>query len=145
MRSADRSSGSNKQRSTSTTIPVIEEKVDVGKRVVDRGRGVRVTKHVKEHDLVIDQPLLREEVMVERVPIDRVLGGDLPKQRYEGDTLIIPVVEEVLVLEKKLRLKEEVRITRRSQAEREAQRVRLKSEEVSVEEFDEETSGGRHG
>lgn len=135
MRSTDKFPGTKPR----ATIPVIEERVDVGKRVVDRARGVRVTKQVKEHHLVIDQPLMKEQVTVERVPIDRMLTGPAPSQRYEGDTLIIPVLEEVLVLEKKIHLKEEVRITRRRQTQREAQRVTLKSEDVSVEQFDEES------
>jgi len=143
MRSAEKSPSRTKP---TTTIPVIEERVDVRKRVVDRGRGVRVTKHVKEHDLVIDQPLMREEVSVERVAVDQVISGPPPSQRYEGETLVIPVLEEVLVLEKRVHLKEEIRITRRRRSEREAQRVTLKAEDVSVEQFDEESpKGGRHG
>ena len=55
-----------------------------------------------------------------------------------GTALVVPVFEGVRVLEKRVRLKEEVRITRR-------QRVSLRSEEVSVERFDDKTPGGRHG
>jgi stress response protein YsnF len=71
--------------------------------------------------------------------------GPAPTQHYEGDTLVIPVLEEVLVLEKRVRLKEEVRVTRKTHREKSTQRVKLNSEEVSIEEFDEGTQGGRHG
>jgi stress response protein YsnF len=74
-----------------------------------------------------------------------LVSGPEPTQHYEGDTLVIPVLEEVLVLEKRVRLKEEVRVTRRAHREQSTQHVRLNSEEVSLEEFDERTQGGRHG
>jgi stress response protein YsnF len=70
---------------------------------------------------------------VERVPIDMLVSGPEPMQHYEGDTLVIPVLEEVLVLEKRVRLKEEVRVTRRKHRENATQHVRLNSEDVLVE------------
>jgi stress response protein YsnF len=126
-------------------IPVVEETIELGHRVVDTGRGVRVTKHVTEREAHIEDPLMHEDVTVERVPIDMLINGPEPKQHYEGDTLVIPVLEEVLVLEKRVRLKEEVRVTRRVHRENSTQHVRLNSEDVSIEEFDEGTQGDRHG
>jgi uncharacterized protein (TIGR02271 family) len=128
-----------------TVIPVIEETVEVGREVVDTGRGVRVHKHVTEREEQVDPPLTQDELIIERVPIDRLVTGPEPTQHLEGDTLIIPVLEEVLVLEKRVRVKEEVRITRRKRQVHAPQTVNLKSEEVSVERFDEGGAGGRHG
>jgi len=146
MNSAEKSTKrSSETAEQPTVIPVVEETVELGHRFVDTGRGVRITKHVTEHEAHIDDPLIREDVTVERVPIDMLVSGPEPKQRYEGDTLVIPVLEEVLVLEKRVRLKEEVRVTRRAHREHTTQHVRLNSEDVSVEEFDERTQGGRHG
>lgn len=53
-------------------------------------------------------------VLVTRVPIGRdiAVGESLPQAREEGDTTIVPVFEEVLVVEKRLRLVEEVHIRR---------------------------------
>lgn len=135
------------QPSETEIIPVIEETVEVGKRVVDTGRGVRLRKHVSEREERIDPPLEQDELIVERVPVDRIVSGPEPLQHYEGETLVVPVLEEVLVLEKKLRLKEEVRITRRKRQVHAPQTVTLRSEEVSVERFEEPatTTGGRHG
>jgi hypothetical protein len=59
-----------------------------------------------------DAELFREGYSIERVQIDRIVA-EPPVQRQEGDTLILPVVEEVLVVEKRLMLREEIRITRR--------------------------------
>ncbi len=57
-------------------------------------------------------PLFREDCEVERVQVKRML--DQPAEiRQEGDTLIIPLMEEVLVVEKRLMLREELHIKRR--------------------------------
>ena len=55
--------------------------------------------------------------------------------RQEGDTLIVPVLEEVLVVEKRLLLKEEVRITRTRTEVHSPQAVTLRSEEAVIEEI----------
>ncbi|MDT5269637.1 MAG: hypothetical protein QOH49_1823 [Acidobacteriota bacterium] len=112
-------------------VPVMEEELRVGKRVVEPGR-VRVTKTVHEREEVVDELLMREEYDVERVPIDAFVDGPVGP-RHEGETLIVPVLEEVLVVEKRLVVREELRITRKRIEERKPQRVKLLSEEVSVE------------
>ena len=112
-------------------IPVVREEVQVGKRVVERG-GVRVHKRVEEHEEVVEQPTFHEEVTVERVPIGRPLDQEIGS-RQEGDTLIIPVLEEMLVVERRLVLKEEVRITKRRIDETEQARVVVREEHVDIE------------
>jgi uncharacterized protein (TIGR02271 family) len=101
---------------------------------LETGR-VRVSKTVREREEVVDEPFLRQEVSVERVPIDRFVDGPVPA-RYEGNTLVIPVLEEVLVVEKRLRLKEEVRVTKIQSEASEPQTVTLRSEEMTVERVD---------
>ena len=123
--------GARVQEEDATVVPVVEEELRVGKRVVETGR-VRVTKNVREREEVVDEPLVREEYDVERVPVN-VFVDEPVGPRHEGDTLIIPVLEEVLVVEKRLLVREELRITRRQTEERETRRVTLLSEEVSVE------------
>lgn len=145
MNSAEKSAKPSSEVVEQAVIPVVEETVELGHRLVDTGRGVRITKHVTEHEAHIDDPLMHEEVTVERVPIDMLVSGPEPRQHYEGETLVIPVLEEVLVVEKRVRLKEELRVTRRVHREHTTQHVRFNSEDVSVEEFDERTQGGRHG
>ena len=58
---------------------------------------------------MFDEPLWREEVEVTRVPMQRVVDGPVPV-REENDTTIISVVEEVLVVEKRWMLREEIHI-----------------------------------
>jgi uncharacterized protein (TIGR02271 family) len=96
---------------------------------------VRVTKSVRERTAVIDEPLTAEVVTVERVPIDRFVEGPIA-DRYDGDTLVVSVIEEVTVVAKRLRLKEELRITKRRVQTRRPQTVTLRSEEATVERFD---------
>lgn len=112
-------------------IPVIEEQLSVFNREVESG-GVRITKVIREHEEVVDEPLLREDVQVERVPVERYVDGPV-EVRYEGDTTIIPVVEEVLVVEKRLLLKEELHVTKKRREVREPETVTLRREEVEIE------------
>jgi uncharacterized protein (TIGR02271 family) len=112
-------------------VPVLVEELEVQKRVVETGK-VRITQVVHERDVVIDEPLFREEVEVERVPIHRVVDGPIPV-RYEDETLIVSVVEETLVVEKRLVLKEEWHIRKRCAETHQPQRVTLRSEEAQIE------------
>ncbi len=88
---------------------------------------------------MVDEPGFEEHVEVERVPINQVIDQPAVTRR-EGDTLIIPVMEEVLVVEKRLILKEEVRITTRRSEVRDTQRVTLRREDTIVEHVDENAS-----
>ncbi len=112
-------------------LPVIVEELEVGRRAVTTGV-VRVQKRVHEREELVDETVTREDVYVERVPVGRMVDA-APAMRNEGDTLVIPVLEEVLVVERRLRLKEEVRVTWRRVVEPAPQRVVLRDEEVIVE------------
>jgi uncharacterized protein (TIGR02271 family) len=112
-------------------VPVVEEELEVGKRTVETG-GVRVRKVVREREETVRVPLTREEVEVQRVAVNRVVDGDVAV-RYEGDVMIVPVVEEVLVVEKRRMLREELHITRRRHVQTETQRISLRGEEATVE------------
>jgi uncharacterized protein (TIGR02271 family) len=115
----------------------VEEALHVGKRRVETGRGVRVSKQVHEREEVVDLPLAADDFVIERVPRDELLAeGELPVQREEDGTLILPVLEEVLVVQKRLRLREEIHIRRRRQEVHAPQRVVLRREELEVQRFD---------
>jgi len=122
-------------------IPVVAEQLAVGTRTVDTGRGVRIHKTVVEQAVTIDERLGRDEVEVRHVPVDRIVALDeAPTTRHEGDTMIVPILEEVLVVERRVRIKEELHITRNRREERHQEAVVLKAEQVSVERFDESGS-----
>lgn len=112
-------------------IPVVEERAVIRKRKRITG-AVRARTVVHEREEVLDLPVEHEEVVVERVAKDRLL--EAPETvRQEGDTTVIPVHEEVLVIEKRLKLVGEVRITRRRSTRQETHRVVLRCQEVEVE------------
>lgn len=125
-------------RNVRISMPVMEELLEVDKRKVDTGRGVRLRKTVSEREHLIDEPLQRDELAVERIPVGQIVEEEPPQMRYEGDTLVVPVLEEVLVVEKRLLLKEEIRITRHRHEVHEPQRVSLRTEHVEVARFDEQ-------
>jgi stress response protein YsnF len=117
-----------------TVIPIIEESAEVKKRVIDRG-GIRITKRVHEREEVIDETLHQERVAVERVPINQRVE-QAPTVRRDGNTLIIPILEEVLVTEKRLMLKEELRVTIERTSRRQPQSVIVRREEAVIERID---------
>jgi uncharacterized protein (TIGR02271 family) len=112
-------------------VPVAEEVLDIERRQVETGR-IRVQKLVHERTELVDEPLLRDEVTITRVPVNRVIDQPVGT-RQEGETLIVPVFEEVLVVEKRLLLVEEVHITRRTREIHQPEEVTLRREEVVVE------------
>lgn len=112
-------------------IPLVEERARVAKRRVVTGV-VRVQKRVHEWEEVVDEPLTRVRVDVEHRPVN-IWVHTPPPVRTEGDTTVIPLLEEVLVVQRRLRVTEEVRITRRRERFRAPQRVVLRREEAEVE------------
>jgi len=111
-------------------VPIVEEQVVVETRTVETGR-IQVQKTVQERVEVVDQPLFEEEVQIERVSINRPIT-EAVAPHYEGDTLIIPLVEEVLVVQKQLVLREEVHIKKVRKEFHEPQEIRLRTEAVNV-------------
>ena len=111
-------------------LPLVEEGLNVGKSVIETGR-VQVATRVEERLETVRETLRRQDVVVERVPIGRFVDTP-PPPRQEGDSWIIPVVEETLVLEKRLLLKEEVHLIRTSRLEPFEQDVTLRAMHADV-------------
>ena len=118
-------------------IPVVEERLEVSRERVETGR-VRISKSVESREVVVDDPLKREKVRVEHVPINQVVTGDVPQVREEGDITVIPILEERVVTRTELVLVEEVRIHRDHSQYHDPQRVTLRKEVVEVERFGED-------
>jgi len=117
-----------------TTVPVYEEKLNAGVQKVKIG-GIRIHKTVEEHEEVIDQPLETEEVEVRRVVKNEVVSGPIAN-RQSGETLIIPVVKEVLKIERQWVLTEELHVTKRRTETRSQQPVTIRRENVEIERTD---------
>lgn len=112
-------------------IPLVEERLSIGKRSVEAGR-VRVRVTVDERQETVTESLARDDVQVERVPRNERLT-EMPHVRLEGSTTIIPVVEEVLVVEKALVLVEEIHVRRRTETETVEIPTTLRSERATIE------------
>ncbi len=117
-------------RSTTEVIPLFEERLRVDKVERDEFRVVIKTK-VSERTEYAELDLQGQAVVVERTPINRVVDK-APSVRQEGDTLIVPVIEEIMVVEKRLLLKEEIRVRQETVTRRTREPVVLRSEEASV-------------
>jgi uncharacterized protein (TIGR02271 family) len=112
-------------------IPVAEEHLEVDKRQVVTGR-INLVKSVEERLETITVPLQRQTFEVKRVPMDEVMR-EPTASRQEGDTLIIPVFEEILVVEKRYRLKEEIHVVAQQTVHDEVQDISLRQEVVRLE------------
>ena len=119
------------QKVKPAVIPVIQEQATVQKRVVETSR-VRIAKHVREYEEIVDVPHFQEEVKVQRVPVNQFVEA-APEVRTEGDTTIIPVVEERYVVEKRLFVVEELHVRKERHETHNPQKVRVLKEEVEVE------------
>lgn len=91
-------------------IPIVQEEAHVSKRVVETEH-VRVHTFAEEERVVVQDELFREHVEVTRVPVDRQVA-EAPSIRTEGDVTIVPVLEERLIVEKRLFVVEELHLRR---------------------------------
>ena len=111
-------------------VPLHSEELSIGRRQTVRGTvRVEVTTSVRDH--VVDELLAREGVEIERIPVGRVVEV-MPGVREEGDLMIIPVVEEVLVTERRLVLKEEIHLRRVRTTDRYQDTISLRTQDVSI-------------
>ena len=111
-------------------LNLLAEELAVGKEAVETSR-VRVSKETHTREAAIDETLFHEHADVETVPIGRQIF-EMPSVRQEGDTIIVPIVEEVLHTERRLILKEEVKITRRRKTEQFHDSVTLRYQEAVI-------------
>ena len=89
-------------------LPIVTETATLQKRDVVTGR-VRVQTQTQAHEELVSAALEQSDVEVTRVPVDREIDA-APSVRTEGGVTIVPVVEEILVVEKRLVLREEIHI-----------------------------------
>jgi uncharacterized protein (TIGR02271 family) len=112
-------------------IPLVEERISVGKRQVEAGR-LRIRVSVDQREERVPVTLAYDEVEIERVPKNLPLS-ELPSVRLEGNTTVIPVVEEVVVVEKRLLLVEEIHVRRKTGSSTDEISVPLRSEQALIE------------
>lgn len=111
-------------------LPIVAETLVVGKRTIVTGR-VRVTTGIDERPVDVRETLVHGGVEIERTAIgEEVLS--VPPVRDEGDTIVVPVVREELVVTKRLILVEEVRLRRTAMTEAYAETMALRSQRAVI-------------
>lgn len=115
---------------TPITVPVVEEALQISKEEVVSGE-VRIDKRVEETIEQLDVDLDSNHVEVDRIAINRYVDV-APAVRHEGDKMIIPVLKEVLIVEKKLMLVEEVHVYKHRTTETHREEVTLRKEHVEI-------------
>jgi stress response protein YsnF len=122
---------SSSQKPDSEAIPIVEEELRLDKCEVATGK-VRVSTVVDVVEELAQASLEEETVEVTRVPIDRAIE-EAPAIRTEDGVTIIPILEEILVVEKRLVLKEELHIRRHTRSEEVKVPIKLRKQRAVVE------------
>ena len=112
------------------TLPLLAEELSVERREIETGR-VRVRTVTREHEEFVDEPVVHTHVEVQHVPVNRPVET-IPSVRQDGDITIVPIVEETLVIERRLMLREELHIRRAHTTGRYQERVTLRRQEAVV-------------
>lgn len=113
-----------------TVVTAAEETARIETRDVVTGR-VRIETRVETLDETLRATLDGEVVEVRHVPVGATVTA-VPDVRTEGDLTVIPVVEEVLVVEKRLVLREEIHIRRRRETQEIAVPVTVRRQSVEI-------------
>jgi uncharacterized protein (TIGR02271 family) len=111
-------------------VPLHAEEVSVAKRRVVTGQ-VKIGTVTRESEQLVEELLEHEHVEIERIAIGKRVDK-APTVREEGDTLIIPILEEIVVVERRLFLKEEIRVRRTREKQPYQERVVIRKQEAVI-------------
>jgi len=134
-------------------VPVVEERLNVGKQAVEMGE-VDITKDVETEQVNIPVELRREEVTVNRVDVpDRPIAAGDVDTAFEEGTIRVPVRGEEAIVQKEAVVTGEVVINREQTTDRQTVSDTIRKERVDVDEnyardrasFEEHFAGRRSG
>ncbi|OBX17557.1 hypothetical protein A9995_15575 [Erythrobacter sp. QSSC1-22B] len=132
MTKADEAAPSRRKVVEEEIIPLVEERVRFDK-ISKQGRTVTVRTHPVTETVTVSEPVIRESVSVERVPIGRVVT-EIPPVREEDDLTVIPVVEEQVRVVVEQVLVEEIHLRRTREETVEEFEVERRRTEVEIDE-----------
>jgi len=118
------------EKISETLIPLHAEELSVTKEKVETGR-VHVGTVTRTHQEVVEEDLSRDRVEIERIPVNQTIDA-MPEVRQDGNVTIVPVVEEILVLQRRLVLREEIHIRRIHSTEKYREAVTLRRQEAVI-------------
>jgi uncharacterized protein (TIGR02271 family) len=122
--SADRASTRTDERLTRS-----EEELRVGTRSVEAGEVV-VGKHVETEHKKVPVNLKREEIVIERRPVNREAGASDIRE----DQIRVPLMEEEAVVDKRAVVKEELVVGKRVVEDQQTVDAEVRREEFDVDE-----------
>jgi len=114
-----------------TSIPIIEEQLNVGKRTVETG-GARLRSRIVERPVEENLRLREERVTVERNPVNRA-ATEADFTNFKEGTIEVTERAEVPVVAKEARVVEEVSLGKEVQEREETIRETVRKTEVDVE------------
>jgi len=125
--------GPSRSAVSEEVFPVVHEQATIQKEVVETGK-IRIRKRVSEEKASFNLPVINESYHIEHLPGSKdLLDTPPPAVRYEGDTMIIPVLREVSIVVKKYEVVEEIHITRKLTETPLVQEITLLKEHIDVE------------
>ena len=123
-------------------IPVVEEKLNVGKQVVTRG-GIRVHSRVTERPVEAQVNLREEKVVVQRHAVDRPLTGAEATAAFQEQTITATEKAEQAVVSKQARVVEEIEVGKTATEHTETVRDTVRRSDVDVERIDASSADAR--
>lgn len=126
---------------SNTTMKVVQEELQVGKRTVERG-GVRIIQRMSETPVQEVVRLRSEKAIVERRPVDRAATESDFASTADG-TLEIRETAEEAVIGKTARVVEEVVVGKKVDERTETVTDKVRRKDVEVEQLDEHAMASR--
>jgi uncharacterized protein (TIGR02271 family) len=111
-------------------VPLHAEEVSIAKKRIVTGQ-VKVETVTHRREQLVEELLEHDHVEIERIAVGRQVDK-APEVRQEGDTLIVPILEEIVVVERRLLLKEEVRLRRTREKQPYQERVMVREQEAVI-------------
>ena len=112
------------------SLPLISEEISVSRREIEHAT-ISVNTITRTREEIVDEKLTHEHIEIVRIPIGRQTDG-VPPIREEGDVTILSIVEEVVVVERRLVLKEEIHLRRVRSSSRHLESVLLREQDAIV-------------
>ena len=111
-------------------LRLLVEELSVGKQRIETGR-LRIRRVTQQRTEKVDVDVEHVEAEFERVPVGRFVD-ERPVLRETEDMIVIPVIEEVVVVERRLMLKEEIHVRKTRRVERRSEQVTLRAQDAEV-------------
>jgi uncharacterized protein (TIGR02271 family) len=111
-------------------IPVREEELEAQKRAKESEVGIH--KEVRTETQHMEVPVQKEDVVVERTPVDESRPVEMGEEAFEEEEIRIPVKEEEVEVTKRPTVREEVRVRKETRTETEPVSGEVRKEEVKV-------------